>query len=202
MKSIFNREYTLKERIINYFKFKAIRFWEFFYLDTKRFIKNTWRFRRELTEFRPWDYSGTLKMLRRSIQLQEGWMSRHSDEWGPMLNKKLYYMRRSKYLLDSIIDEVDFTELAEKRLNIKYTSGNHDFKKLEDGNYEFISNLTQEESENNYLIYLEKAKIEKEILGELFEILKGDTHHYDLMVQMDKPYEEFHSGKGLINWWN
>lgn len=189
----------IKKKIhrISYLKFKVR---ELLY-SMRSFFKNTWKFRRELSEFRPYDYSGTLQMIKRSIQLQESWMSKHSNEYKPTLNKKLYYMRRVIYLIDFIM-ESNFTKLAEDRINRKYIDGNYEFKKLDDGNYELISHLTEEEKENNRLIRLEENKIEKEMWSELFYILNGDEYSNYNLMQSGKSYEDFHTGKGLHTWWN
>ena len=45
-------------------------------------------------------------------------MSKNSNEVSETLNLKIYYMRRSIYLIDCILEE-KFREMAEKKLGLK-----------------------------------------------------------------------------------
>ena len=47
------------------------RFYSLFRYRLPGFIKNVWSFRRELWQHRWWDYSFTLMMLKRSLEIQE-----------------------------------------------------------------------------------------------------------------------------------
>ena len=47
------------------------RFYSLFRYQPPGFIKNVWRFRRELWAHRWCDYSFTLRMLKRSLEIQE-----------------------------------------------------------------------------------------------------------------------------------
>ena len=178
-------------------KYKFLKTWDFFRWDLPRFFNNFWRFRKELTHFGGWDWHHTLSILKKSLEIQERSMSKNSNEVSETLNLKLYYMRRSIYLIDCILEE-KFREMAEKKLDLKTI-----FKDFKLGVGELVwEDETEEEREINQKIFYEAAKIEKEVWGELFDILKGDIYPIDIYTKFkDKPYEEFTNGKGLNNWW-
>lgn len=178
-------------------KYKFLRVWDFLRWDFPRFFKNIWRFRKELTHFGGWDWYHTLSILKRSLEIQEKSMSKNSNEVSETLNLKIYYMRRSIYLIDCILEE-KFREMAEKKLGLKII-----FKDFKLGVGEVVwEDETEEEREINQKIFYEAAKIEKEVWSELFDILKGDVYPIDIYTKFkDKSYEEFTSGKGLNTWW-
>lgn len=178
-------------------KYKFLKYWDFLRWDLPRFFKNVWRFRKELTNFGGWDWYHTLSMLKKSIQIQEESVRKNSNEVGETLNLKLYYMRRSIYLIDCILEE-KFREMAEEKLGLKTI-----FKDFKLGVGELVwEDETEEERETNQKIFYEAAKIEKEVWGELFDILKGDIYPIDIYTKFkDKSYEEFTNGKGLNTWW-
>ena len=178
-------------------KYKFLMVWDFLKWDLPRFFKNTWRFRKELTHFGGWDWYHTLSILKRSLEIQEKSMSKNSNEVDETLNLKLYYMRRSIYLIDCILEE-KFREMAEKKLGLKTI-----FKDFKLGVGEVVwEDETEEEREINQKIFYEAAKIEKGVWSELFDILKGDVYPIDIYTKFkDKSYEEFTSGMGLNTWW-
>jgi hypothetical protein len=45
------------------------RAWNLFRYDIPRFVKNVWKFRKELFDHRDWDYMYSLKMLKRNLEL-------------------------------------------------------------------------------------------------------------------------------------
>ena len=50
---------------------KLFKVWEFFKRDIPNFVRNVWRFRRELRDHYWWDYRYTLEMLYRSLTIME-----------------------------------------------------------------------------------------------------------------------------------
>lgn len=184
-------------------KSKFLKCWDFLRWDLPRFFKNVWVFRKELTHFGGWDWHHTLTMLRKSLEIQEQSMSKNSNEVDETLNLKLYYMRRSIYLIDQILEE-NFREMAEKKLGLKTIFKDFKLEPVEGSDSKMLvwEDETDEEREINQKIFYEAAKIEKEVWGELFDILKGDIYPIDIYTKFkDKSYEEFTNGRGLNTWW-
>ncbi len=184
-------------------KYKFLKIWDFFRWDLPRFFKNIWRFRKELTHFGGWDWHHTLSILKKSLQIQERSMSKNSNEVSETLNLKLYYMRRSIYLIDCILEE-KFREMAETKLGTKTIFKEFKFETTEGSDSKMLvwEDETDEEREINEKIFYEAAKIEKEVWSELFDILKGDVYPIDIYTKFnDKSYEEFTNGRGLNTWW-
>jgi hypothetical protein len=190
-------------------KFRLSAFYEFFRYDLPRFIQNLWMFRRELYEYRRYDWYGTLLMLRKSIIGLSEYIDKHGYEIEETRRKKIYYMRRVIYLMDLILKD-DFTPLAEERLRYKLIhlpidwipETNLDGKKVY--RMEWVGE-TDEIREANRLLYIESHKIEEETWIELFDILKGNHFQYTQIKDPDgkgKAYEDYCTGKGLHTWWD
>jgi hypothetical protein len=182
---------------------KIDKIWDFFRWDLPRFFRNVWKFRKELTQFGGWDWHHTLSMTKKCLVIQEDSMSKNSNEVPETLNLKLYYIRRSIYLIDSILED-KFTEMAEERLGLKTIFKDFVLEDVEGSDSKRIvwEEESEEEREINKKIFFESSKIEKEVWSELFDILKGDIYPIDIYTKFkDEPYEKIHNGKGLNNWW-
>lgn len=185
------------------FSYYTRNIWVFIRWDIPRFFKNVWRFRKELTRFAGWDWYYSLSMLRKSLMIQEESMRKDSNEYEPTLKLKLYYMRRSIYLMDCILGD-NFHDMAEERLGYKTAFKEFKLESIEGSTSKRLvwADETDEEREKNNNIFIESSKIEKETWNELFDILKGDVYAIDMMtIFKEKGYEDVHDGKGLVNWW-
>lgn len=154
------------------------------------FIKNIWRFRRELWKHRWWDHAFTLMILKRSLEIQEegmrtkGWEEKHS------LHKKLTRMKRVIELLQNQIDD-NFIDKAEKELGQLNFSG-FQFEETEDGKYALVDEDTEEEKEHNRKIFKRAHEIEEAEWKEIWDTLKGKKY---------KEYKDY-DGSDLRSWWD
>lgn len=195
-------------RLLNKIKYKIIDFYEFFRYDLPRFFRNLWFFRKELYEYRRYDYQGTIGMLRKSIIGLSEYITKYGIEIEETRNKKIHYMNRAIHLMDLILED-DYVRLAEERLGyeivhlpmnmIPEMRGEEKVYRVE------WEGETDEIREANRVLYNEGYKIEEEVWTELFDILKGDHFQYTQIKDPDgenKSYEDYCTGKGLRTWWD
>jgi len=175
--------------------------------DIPNFFKNIWIFRKELTNYHPWDYNHSLRLLRKSLIESCSYLEFRGHENNETRLKKVYYMKRCIYLLDCIIDDL-FSDIAEKSLSLIHSSSGFEFKEIFHDNekyYEMIDLRNDQEKIDDDKIRIESLRIEREYWEELFNILKGDNFDYDFYTDSTlkgKSYEEIQTGRGLINWWD
>lgn len=148
-------------------------------------IKNFWKFRSEIYNFRNYDYIFTLKILKKALEEQrEGMeMYRHPEESPTNISDAIES-------LDKIINE-DFYRLAEENLNLKLifkfnrdtsdTSSNRVFGPAEGT-----------EAEDNRKIFDEGNRMEEEAWKRFFTSLVGDTENEGKIGK---------ESKGIRNWW-
>ncbi len=188
-------------------RYRLMRVYDLIRYDIPNFIRNIWIFRSELTNYHPCDYEHSLRLLKKSLTRSCDYIENYGKEENESRSKKVYYMRRCIYLLDCIIND-SFSNLAEKNLGLNHSSNGFKFEEtIIDGEkyYEMIDLRTEEEISTDDAIMTESRKIEKETWIELFDILKGDNFDYDYIIDpnlKNKSYEEIHTGRGLINWWD
>ena len=120
-----------------YRAYSAIRY------ELPYFFKNIWKFRKELWAHRWWDYTFTLMILKRSLEIQEEGMRTKGIEVNETLDKKLEKMQMViQYLKNKLED--NFIETAEKKHGpIKLDSWR--FEKTDSGNYIMVDDQTEEE---------------------------------------------------------
>ena len=154
------------------------------------FIKNIWRFRRELWKHRWWDHDFTLMILKRSLEIQEegmrtkGWEEKHS------LHKKLTRMKRVIELIQNQIDD-NFIDKAEKELGQLYLS-DFGFEETENGMYALVDEDTEEQKEHNRKVFKRAHEIEEAEWKEIWDTLKGKKY---------KEYKDY-DGSDLRSWWD
>lgn len=177
MKSIF-KKLSFGEKWYN-------KLFNFLVYDLWYFLRNSWKFRKEIYTFRNWDYNYTFIMLRRSIELMCEGIEKYSSEEDVSKSKKIDKMKRSIEILKCFEND-SFLEIAEKRLGYKF-----DFSKYDTSQTELLQ-LSND--------------IEQEYLKELFEILKGQDSEefYKLNINSDNSYDLFskwYDGTGIQGWW-
>jgi hypothetical protein len=196
-----------KPKILDKIKWRFENAWELIYYDLPYFFKNLWRFRKEIWEYRDWDYNFTLKMWRASLFHLCEYIDKKGLEIDDTRIKKVYYMKRALFLMDCIIND-NFVESAEKELGYELSPAFFEFEPTKRNGetwYTLINNKTPEEKEKDRNIYDRAALIEKETWGELMDILKGNHFKADFLTKpwlKGQSYEEFMDGKGMINWWD
>lgn len=150
------------------------------------FLKNVYRFRKELWNHRWWDYRFTLDMFRRSLEIQEDGMRTRGFEERVSLEKKLEKMNRVIHIIKTIETE-DWINQAEIQLNKKMMWS---FDMFSDTDYE----ITEEQRLNNKEIIVLSRKLQEDQWDELWSIIHGsekvpsDTYEYD--------------GTDLRSWWD
>lgn len=171
------------------------KMYELFRYKIPNFIKNFWRFRKELWEFYPWDHRYNLSLFKRSLEITANNIEKYGNEVEESRMKKVAKMKRVIELLNNHI-QGNFIEQAENFLGLKVNS-DFNFVECEDkpGSYQMVSNCTDEEEKNNKLIYKKSAEIEEQQWKEIWEILKGqETRPKDI------EWDKFFDGSGLRTW--
>jgi len=162
--------------------------YEFFTYRLPQFFKNIYKFRKELYNHRWWDYSFTLQMLKRSLEIQAKGMEEKGYELKETLDKKIVKMKRAIEILDNRI-ESKYVDTAEEKLGKI-----HDWDFLEE-------NHTAEQRAHNKKVFQLALKLEKQEWKELWRILEGqDYESYDKEKHGD--FNEWYDGSGILGWWD
>lgn len=158
--------------------------------DLPMFIKNVWRFRRELWSHRWWDYSFTLQMLKKSLEVQEKGMREKGIEESGSLNKKLRSMKRAIQILDNKLNHSYIQRVEEKFGEL--SKKDWKFEETENGNYVLVDEDTEEEKKHNRMIFQKAYDLENSEWKELWQIIEG------------KKYKEYkhYDGSDLRSWWD
>ena len=151
---------------------KVYRVYALFRYDIAHFLKNIWRFRKELWSHAWWDYRFTLNMLERSLTIMERGMSEKGMEISESREPKVMKMRRALELLknsreDNFIDRAE-QELGELKLS------EWQFELLENGNHKLIDDESEEDKEHNHKVYQRARQIEEKEWKELWKIVNRD----------------------------
>jgi hypothetical protein len=138
-----------------------------------RFIKNTWKFRKELSDFYSWDYTYNLNLFKKSIELTKDCIDKYGHEVDESRLPKIEKMKRVIELINNF-NESNFIEQAQIILGLE-TVSNYSFESIEDKPeyYHMIDHATAEEQENNKKIFNLSMKLEEEQWNELWNIIKG-----------------------------
>jgi len=95
----FTDSFTKSLKRLMWHESKVYKFYALFRYDIAHFIKNIWRFRKELWSHNWWDYRFTLNMLERSLTIMESGMSTKGMEVTETREPKVKSMRRALKLL-------------------------------------------------------------------------------------------------------
>jgi hypothetical protein len=179
---------------------RTYKVYEFFRYGIPRFFKNLWYFRKELYEFRPWDYTYNLKMFGKTLNVTADSVEKYGLEIDETRLKKVEKMRRVVELINRITDG-SYIELAEQEIGELPRRGFPEFAECVDkpGYYELVDNDTAEEKELRRKIYKRSDEIEEETWNEMFEILKGQDY---TTFNKDTDWNKQFNGSGLRNWWD
>jgi len=164
------------------------------------FFENLWFFRKELWEFRSWDYTFNLRLLSRSLKKTSHTMEFYGNEVEIYRIKKVNKIKRAIQILDTI-NESSYIDRAEKELG--------EIKNL-DG-WRMDREDTLEEREHNRKVFELARKIEEDEWNELWDILRGQNHqkYLDLMNKLSDEekkkndvWNEWNDGSGMRSWWD
>jgi len=151
---------------------KVYKVYALFRYDIVHFLKNIWRFRKELWSHSWWDYRFTLNMLERSLTIMEKGMSEKGMEVSESREPKVIKMRRALELLKNNRED-NFVERAEQELG-ELKLSDWQFELLENGNRRLIDDETEQDKEHNRKVYQRARQIEEKEWKELWKIVNGD----------------------------
>jgi hypothetical protein len=159
-----------------------------FRYDIPLFIKNMWRFRRELWNYQWWDYRYNLEMLYRSLSITYEGMKERGNEVSETREPKVKAMARALELLKYKLDD-NYVERAENELG---PLSKWDWEIDEDG--VMIDRDTPEQKKHNRKVFKRAHEIEEKEWKELWEIIKG--------TKFSKKYDVEYDGTDMRAWWD
>ena len=168
---------------------KVYRVYALFRYDIAHFLKNIWRFRKELWSHAWWDYRFTLNMLERSLTIMEKGMSEKGMEVSESREPKVKKMQRALELLKNSRED-NFVERAEQELG-ELKLSEWQFELLENGNRRLIEDESEKDKKHNRKVYQRARQIEEKEWKELWGIFKGTY----------KTWENF-DGTDMRGWWD
>jgi len=163
-----------------------------FRYDIPLFIKNIWRFRKELANHQWWDYRFNLEMLYRSLSITHAGMSTKGWEVAETREPKVKAMARALELLKHKIND-DYVERAEIELG-EIIMHDWEFEEVENGSYRLADKETKKEKAHNRRVFKRAAAIEAKEWKELWNIFEGTKY--------SKVYGEKYDGTDLRSWWD
>ena len=169
-----------------------------FRYNIPHFIKNIYKFRKELWEYTWWDYTFTMRFMRTGIHDMA--VNIEKDGWEEDISrmKKVDKMFRAAIIMDNILNH-KYLEMAEEQLGYEYNS---DWDIDDKG--KLIIKDTAKQRKANKKIFLLSDKIEEQEWKELWEILRGQDHkEYSRLLKANKTtWHEWFDGSGMRNWWD
>ena len=186
------------------------KFYEFFRYNLPKFLGNLWFFRKQLWQFRSWDYSFNLQIFARSLEKTVETIEFHGFEVDTTRLKKVEKMKRVIQLIHNVRTD-SYIEMAEKELGeLKHFDWN--FEPVQDNPdlYQLIDTNNKEENEHNKKVYKLADEIEAQEWTELFTILKGQDMEeykklYNSLTDNEKKgnlWLEWYDGSGMKHWWD
>ena len=175
-----------------------------------RFFKNVWRFKRELYDFYPWDYSYNLSIFRRSLELTADNLERYGFEENVSRLKKVAKMREVIELLNRVrshcyveMAEAELGELIQYEWEFEEVEGNPDSVRL-------VDKETKEERAHNKKVFERSHEIEESEWKMIWNIIEGQDHkNYSKLRKKLKgtedeqdAYEKWFDGSGIRGWWD
>ena len=151
---------------------KVYKVYALFRYDIAHFLKNIWRFRKELWSHAWWDYRFTLNMLERSLTIMEKGMSEKGMEVSESREPKVKKMQRALELLKNSREQ-NFIDRAELELG-ELPHNPFEFEDMGDGSHRLIDNDTPAERKLAQRIYKRARQIEEKEWKELWKIVDGD----------------------------
>ena len=189
---------------------KLWKFWQTIRYDIPGFIKNIYRFRKELYSHAWWDYRYTLEMLHRSLVIMEAKMH-DGMEIRESRDKKIAKMQRAIQILKNIIDD-NYIEMAEAELG-ELIMHDWEFEDVPDnpGYSRLVDNETPAERKHNRKVYDKARRLGEQEWKELWKIFEGqDIRGYkkltkyksaEEMIQTDV-WNEWFDGSDMRGWWD
>ncbi len=163
-----------------------------FRYDIPLFVKNVWRFRKELANHQWWDYRFNLEMLYRSLSITYEGMKNGGYEVRETREPKVKAMARALELLKHRLDD-DYVDRAEAELG-ELIMHDWEFEDVDGGNYRLVDKETKKEKAHNRRVFKRALLIETQEWKELWSIIHGTKN--------SKIYGEGYDGSDLRSWWD
>lgn len=201
MKVVFTESFWKSLKIMARHQTWWYRTYEVFRYKLPAFFRNLYYFRRELWEFRGWDYSFNLTLFARSLEKTSEVLEKHGNEVDVTRLKKVQKINRVIEIIGNI-RENNYLSKAELELGEIILRNNWMFTDEEE-NPEII--------EHNKKIYDRADVLEELEWNELFDILKGQNFdEYKTLMDKKSPEEknkmnvwnDWYDGSGIRNWWD
>jgi hypothetical protein len=184
------------------------KFYELFRYKIPMFFKNLWFFRKELFEYRRWDYTFNLNLFRRSLEGTVDYIEIKGWEIDSSRLKKVAKMRRAIEILNNI-DTHPYIEMAESKLG-KLSKMNFEFEPLPDNPelYRLKDSESEDERKHNRSVYDLSDQLENDEWNELWTILRGqDVKEYKTLTDSKEvkngfEWDEWFDGSGMNHWWD
>jgi hypothetical protein len=151
---------------------KVYKAYALFRYDIAHFLKNIWRFRKELWSHDWWDYRFTLNMLERSLTIMVNKLELEGIEEDGSRMKKVGNIRRVLELLKNSREQ-NFIDRAELELG-ELPHNPFEFEDMGDGTHRLVDNDTPAERKLAQRIYKRARQIEEKEWKELWKIVEGD----------------------------
>ncbi len=159
-----------------------------FRYDIPLFLKNIWRFRRELWNHQWWDYRYNLEMLYRSLSITYKGIKERGHEVDETREPKVKAMGRALELLKHKLDD-DYVGRAQAELG---PLSNLDWEVDEEG--VLFDRDTPEQKKHNRKVFKRANEIEQKEWKELWDIIKG--------TKFSKRYDIEYDGTDMRAWWD
>ena len=174
--------------------------YEFFRYKLPAFFRNLYYFRRELWEFRGWDYSFNLSLFARSLEKTSEVIEKHGNEVESSKNKKVEKIKRVVELIKNSREDLYIYRAEEELGEIR---GENWFLGDEE--------LNPDDMEHNRKVYARAREIEEMEWSEIWDILRGQNiDEYRTLMGKLPPEEkdkmdvwnDWYDGSGIRNWWD
>lgn len=155
-------------------------FWKDMYYDTKRGIKNLFKYFRIVWKMVPWDSHSIYMMLQFQIRILSSYIEKHGYEIEETKLPKIKNMKRCIEILDNIIKD-NYTDICGFNYDYDITWTPVESSK-KDGKYtlfEMGTTETQEQQENNAKALKNAQILEEKEMNELCDLLKESKTWWD-----------------------
>ena len=200
MKVVFTESFWKSLKIMARHQTWWYRTYEVFRYKLPAFFRNLYYFRRELWEFRGWDYSFNLTLFARSLEKTSEVLEKHGNEVEVSKNKKVEKIKRVIELIKNSREDHYIYRAEEELGEIR-------------GENWFLGDdeLNPEDMEHNRKVYARAREIEEIEWSEIWDILRGQNiDEYRTLMGRLPPEEkdkmdvwnDWYDGSGIRNWWD
>ena len=168
--------------------------WEFFRYKLPSFFKNIWRFKKELYEHRWYDYSYTLRMLKRSLEIMRDGLEKEGYEVRESLEPKINTISLVISLLQNKIED-NYIERAEKSLGPLILN---DWEFEEDPNADGFYKIKDEDDNETKNHNRKVFELAKQMEDTEWELIWKFIHGTEFSKKVGEEYD----GSDMRSWWD